>query len=108
MEKQNCWEIMQCGRELGGKNVEELGLCRVPQNGIGDGFNGGTNRGRICWTISGTLCGGEIQGTYAKKLKTCLSCKMYKKVKEEEGENFIMLLPGQTLSENGNGEGGGE
>jgi len=99
MEKQNCWEIMNCGREPGGKNVGELGICRVPLSGIGDGFNEGKNRGRICWAITGTFCGGEIQGTYAKKLKSCETCPAFKKTKEEEGDNFQLLLPGQVEPE---------
>jgi len=29
MAKLNCWEFMKCGREVGGKNVKELGICQV-------------------------------------------------------------------------------
>jgi hypothetical protein len=29
-------------------------------------------------------CHGEVQGTYAKKYKSCVYCDFYKKVKEEE------------------------
>jgi len=25
--KQNCWEYKNCGREEGGKNIEQLGVC---------------------------------------------------------------------------------
>lgn len=25
----NCWEFMRCGREVGGKNTEKLGVCPV-------------------------------------------------------------------------------
>jgi len=96
MKKFNCWEILQCGREEGGKNVEELGRCRAAGDGLGNGINGGKHSGRICWAVAGTLCLGEIQGTFAKKRETCQMCPVYLLVKEEEGENFVQLLPGQN------------
>ena len=88
MEKINCWEHRKCGREPGGINVAELGICPATIPGEGSGSNSGRNRGRICWAISGTLCGGKAQGTYAKKQYTCLDCFFYEKVKKEEGKEF--------------------
>jgi hypothetical protein len=95
MKKYNCWEILQCGREEGGTKVEELGRCLATKDGLGNGVNAGKCSGRICWAIAGTLCGGEVQGTFAKKRKSCLLCPMYLLVKEEEGEGFQEILPGQ-------------
>ena len=97
MKKFNCWEILQCGRQAGGENVQELGLCPVSVEGIGSNANGGTCRGRICWAVAGTLCIGEVQGTFAKKRKSCLMCPMYYLVRDEEGANFQELLPGQNI-----------
>jgi hypothetical protein len=37
----------------------------------------------------GTLCGGEVQGTFARKIEHCQKCSFYQKVKKEEGENFM-------------------
>jgi hypothetical protein len=33
-------------------------------------------------------CGGEVQGTYAKKSSNCRTCDFYKMVNEEEGDKF--------------------
>lgn len=93
MEKQNCWEDLKCGREPGGANCESLGICPASQPGEGEGTNEGKNRGRICWQITGTLCSGKVQGTFAKKQLTCFDCKFFKKVREEEGENFCLMVP---------------
>jgi len=34
--------------------------------------------GQECATVSGTMCGGEVQGTYAAKLGNCEKCAFYK------------------------------
>ena len=91
-ERKNCWEYMKCGRELGGKNVEEMGCCPASTENIDDGLNNGKNSGRFCWTIAGTYCKGKIQGIYAQKLKDCMQCPFYKKVEEEEGR-YLKLTP---------------
>lgn len=90
LQKQNCWEFLKCGRESGGKEVAEMGLCPVSDQILADGLNGGINAGRICWNISGTFCGKKIQGSYARTQVSCKSCSFFKKVREEEGENFIL------------------
>jgi len=67
----NCWEIKKCGREKGGSKEKELGICPAyPDNG------------QNCAYLAGTFCGGKVQGTFATKLTTCLSCDFYK------SENF--------------------
>jgi hypothetical protein len=90
-QKVNCWEYMKCGRQPGGDKVSAL--CECPAAVITaypDGhYHGGTCLGRRCWRMAGTLCGGEIQGTFAKKLGNCRECPFYQKVKEEEGEGFV-------------------
>lgn len=96
MGKQNCWEIKNCGREPNGRRVAELGGCPAAVDGSADELNGGKNAGRICWAVAGTLCGGEIQGSYAEKRLTCMSCDIYTLVRDEEGlERFKILKPGQ-------------
>lgn len=89
-KKINCWEHRKCGRETGGVNSKEFGVCPATIPGEGEGANGGKNRGRICWAVGGTLCGGEVQGTFAKKQYTCLDCYFYEMVKKEEGDNFCI------------------
>src|SRR6266545_6402985 len=81
----NCWESTQCGREPGGKHADTLGVCPAAEETRCHGANRGTNGGRACWLVSGTLCGGEVQGHFAQKLATCKDCTFYKQVHEDEG-----------------------
>ena len=90
--KLNCWEVLECGREPGGHNAEKLGDCPAAIPGEFDGINDGESRGRFCWAIAGTLCKGEVQGTYALKLKECLRCDFLNRVHKEEGRDFILTL----------------
>jgi hypothetical protein len=87
-EKQNCWELKDCGRTPGGSKVADLGVCPAANDRIHDGVNGGKNAGRFCWAVAGTFCGGKVQGTFAEKQGTCLTCEFFKKVKSEEGTSF--------------------
>lgn len=90
MKRQNCWEVMACGREPGGYN-EELGVCPAAISGAHDGANGGKFRGRACWLVTGTLCRGEVQGPFAKKMLPCLGCAFLQRVQDEEGRDFFLL-----------------
>jgi hypothetical protein len=50
-----------------------------------------------CWLIAGTLCGGETEGLFAKKYKSCLKCKVYqnavyKNPINELQENILVLI----------------
>jgi len=90
--KKNCWEIKGCGRELGGKNAKELGVCPASIHRRLDGVHGGKNAGRACWLVAGTMCARPVQGTFAQEYKDCLQCDFYKKVKKEEGLDFKMTL----------------
>ena len=88
MEMINCWDFMKCGRELGASNVADISVCPAAVEKDLDGINGGKNAGRVCWATAGTLCKGQVQGTFASKLRTCLVCDFYKVVRKEEGQNF--------------------
>jgi len=90
-KKLNCWELKNCGRELDGDKVDELGTCPAAVSKESDGVNGGVNGGRICWAVAGTLCNGEVQGTFSKKFMNCLQCPVYTKVQEEEERAFVLL-----------------
>jgi hypothetical protein len=87
MVKLNCWEFKKCGREPGGAKVSELGVCPASTETRVNGVNGGRNGGRACWAITGTLCGGKFQGTFASKVGNCLKCEFYQLVGAEEGAN---------------------
>jgi hypothetical protein len=87
MSKMNCWEFKKCGREPGGAKAAELGICTATTENRTDGINTGKNGGRSCWAITGTLCGGVIQGSFASKLGNCMKCEFYQIVGNEEGPN---------------------
>jgi methyl-accepting chemotaxis protein len=58
--KQNCWEFKKCGREV-------TSDCPAITK----------NAGKICWMVAGTMCGGEMQGTFAEKVGNCKACNFY-------------------------------
>ncbi len=95
--RQNCWEFKKCGREPGGVNAAERGVCPASQETNIDGLNFGKNGGRICWAIAGTFCGEvEPAGDFARQLLSCMDCDFFKKVQAEEGTaNFELLIPRQ-------------
>lgn len=94
MLKENCWEFKKCGRQPGGAKVGELGLCPASTDISAEGVNDGKKGGRLCWAVTGTFCGGKVQGTFAQKQLSCMTCEFFKKVKEEEGVGkFILLKP---------------
>ena len=68
IELRNCWEIMACGREWDGANVDRLGEFPASQEGLG----------HSCWIIAGTYCDDTIQGSYAQKIDICMLCKVYR------------------------------
>jgi hypothetical protein len=57
----NCWEFKKCGRD-------QAGACPAfPKFG------------ETCFYVAGTLCAGEVQGDYAKKINNCRKeCDFYK------------------------------
>ena len=89
--KLNCWEHKKCGREENGNMANELGVCiAATETGL-DGVHGGKNAGRACWAVAGTLCGGEVQGTFAEKMGNCRVCDFYKAVFHEELADFCSI-----------------
>jgi len=93
MSALNCWEHKNCGREPGGAKVAELGVCKAATETKLDGMHRGTNGGRACWAIAGTLCGGVVQGTHAAKLENCAACDFYKDVMKEDGKFYSGVWP---------------
>jgi hypothetical protein len=82
--KLNCWEFLQCGREPGGANASEFGVCSAAADTSLNGINGGVNGGRICWACAGTLCGSEVHGTFAQKQHDCQACNFFMQAQVEE------------------------
>jgi hypothetical protein len=92
MKKLNCWEAKKCGREPGGRAVAEHGACPAAIERTLDGVHGGTNSGRTCWVLAGTFCLGQVAGTAAKKLGSCVECEFYQLVLREEAGNVVPTL----------------
>jgi len=88
MGKLNCWEFKGCGREPGGRNAHEYGVCPASTEPVFDGTNSGKNSGRACWVVAGTFCGGRVQGTYAEKMGSCMKCEFQHLVSAEEHPDF--------------------
>ena len=63
----NCWEFKKCGREKGGSKATDLGICPAYPT-----------HGQHCARVAGTLCGGEVQGSFAMKVSNCMKCDFYK------------------------------
>jgi len=79
--KKNCWEVMSCGR---GPANGDGNICPAANTITLNGIHEGINAGRACWVVAGTLCNGEVSGTFAKKMDNCLICPFYRQVREEE------------------------
>jgi len=49
--KRNCWDRSRCGRERGGRNEKELGVCPAAAeerlNSVHDGINRGEPAGQL-------------------------------------------------------------
>ena len=86
--KPNCWEHKLCGRGPDAHDSDGLGACPAALEQRLDGTHGGVNAGRACWVVAGTMCGGERQGTFARKVSTCSDCDFYARVQDEEHPGF--------------------
>jgi len=64
MAKLQCWEFKKCGQD---RNASCPAVVQ--------------SAGRSCWLVAGTLCGGVVQGDYARKISNCKDCDYYIKVK---------------------------
>jgi hypothetical protein len=90
--KKNCWEVMGCGREPGGRKAGQLGVCPAATDERLGGLHGGKNAGRACWVVAGTFCEGTVQGTFAQKYQDCRLCSFFRQVKKEEGADYHTSL----------------
>jgi len=81
---------MRCGKEPTEEDFffSEEGTCPAATAFYLDGVNDGRNAGRACWAVAGTLCGGDVQGEYAEKIKSCMECEFYIQVRTEERDRF--------------------
>jgi hypothetical protein len=88
--KLNCREAKKCCRQPAGIFEKVLGTCPAIQEEKLGGVHDGTNAGRACRAIAGTLCKSKVQGSFAQKYKNCEACDLYRSVKSEEFSNFTL------------------
>jgi hypothetical protein len=89
--KQNCWEAKRCGRQPGGHRAKE-GICPVAKESRLHGVHDGTNAGRSCWIVAGSLCGDKVQGSFTGKFGNCMKCPFFAQVRDEEGGRYQMAV----------------
>jgi CheY-like chemotaxis protein len=87
--RMNCWEFLDCGRNPGGAKSAEWGVCPASAESRLNGVHGGTNAGRACWALPGTMCKGTVQKTLTQKYRICTECDFFKRVQEEEGKDRL-------------------
>lgn len=81
--KKNCWDVMGCGRGPENGALPCIAALDRRLDGVHDGVNGG----RACWMVAGSLCFESVPtGTFAQRMETCIDCRFYRMVKEEEPE----------------------
>jgi hypothetical protein len=95
-QKVNCWEFMNCGREIGGEKAGTLGVCPTAFDTSSEGLNQGKLGGRICWAIAGTFSGKKVEGYFARNMLSCESCYFFQIVKKDEEKfgHFLLVKPG--------------
>jgi len=59
--KAECWEMLECEAAVAQNCPAYMSDC-----------------GR-CWLTAGTMCGGTVQGGFAKKYSTCVECDVFQK-----------------------------
>lgn len=101
MRKQNCWEFMGCRKNVSGFTSDEFGVCPAVTCKTLNGVHGGMNGGRVCWMVTGTMCGNKIQGSYQYKAENCIECDFFHQIKNEEGKKYVqpetLLLLAKTI-----------
>ena len=87
----NCWEFMQCGREPGGANTYERGVCQVTTCEKLDGVHNGKNGGRCCWIFFSIFsCGAGNPKNLKEHIATCRQCAFY--ILLHESEELLVVL----------------
>lgn len=104
-KKINCWEFKKCGREKGGVNTAELGVCPASIETALHGVHDGENSGRACWVMEGTLCAASVQGSFLEKFKKCITCDFFHLIESQEGrdlknaKDLLRIIEGKAAQE---------
>lgn len=92
MTKLNCWEYHNCKVGMN-SSLSEDELCEVARAKECNEINNGINGGRICWSVSGTLCNNKHKGHFTHEIDSCMQCNFFKVVQSEEKKNFVIIRP---------------
>jgi hypothetical protein len=65
-KKQKCWTAQSCPKE-------SRANCPAWEFQLG----------HLCWFINGTVCHGEVQESWQKKMKTCRKCDVFNSMMPE-------------------------
>lgn len=98
MFRQNCWEFMKCGREIGGNNADTRGVCPIAAETVANGLNGGINGGRLCWVIVENNYKDRVKCSDIHRGEFCFQCEFRYKVKMQEGLLNICNATGRFLA----------
>jgi hypothetical protein len=85
----NCWELMKCARERGGAKAKDFGACPAYPN-----------YGKCCAQIAGTLCGGNVTGSFAVRLGNCKKCRFYRSTHYRHSNETHTIRIGATNQAN--------
>ncbi|MBF0621450.1 MAG: hypothetical protein HQL54_05945 [Magnetococcales bacterium] len=96
VEKKNCWDFFECGRDIFSGHPKGP-VCNVSITTCHNGKNDGTNAGRYCWQMPGSICeesaikeagGREPRGGFSFKEERCRRCEFKELVKQEQGDAY--------------------
>ena len=98
MGKCNCWEYMNCGKEIVRNGNGNESVCPIALDISGDSLNGGVNGGRICWIIADTKYNNTIECSALHHKSSCFSCSFRYKVTMDEGLLNVCNATGTFLT----------
>lgn len=91
-EHLNCWEVMDCGREPGGRNTFLHGVCPATIDERADGIHDGKNGGRCCWVVASTYLSEDTFGCRCKEgFIKCHECDFYNMIRKEDTELLAIV-----------------
>jgi DNA-binding XRE family transcriptional regulator len=68
----DCWEVRQCPEDKRQKCPAWEFSC-----------------GQLCWFINGTICNGETQVNWQKKMNMCKQCEVFQKIIPPDLETLL-------------------
>lgn len=85
----NCWEFMGCSRVDNDASSENNTCPAYP------------SFGKNCARVTGTLCTGQIHGSFAVKLGSCLKCDFYNSQHYDRDYSQLKQINHRAIVESG-------